>query len=81
MQGLFFLTPVIYSSSKIINNYEWFFHLNPLFYSIKYFKYLFFATDHPEIKYLYSNLTITFILLLIALKLFNYADKRFDDFA
>ena len=37
--------------------------------------------DHPEIKYLYSNLTITFILLLIALKLFNYADKRFDDFA
>jgi len=80
MQGLFFLTPVIYSSSKIIDNYEWFFHLNPLFYSIKYFKYLFFATDHPEIKYLYSNLTVTFILLLIALKLFSYADKRFDDF-
>ena len=56
------------------------FSFKPSFYSIKYFKYLFFATDHPEIKYLYLNLLVTFILLLIALKLFNYADKRFDDF-
>lgn len=80
MQGLFFLTPVIYSSSKIIKNYEWFFHLNPLFYSITYFKYLFLGTRLPEIKFLYSNLFITMILIIIAFKLFNYADKRFDDF-
>lgn len=80
IQGLFFLTPVIYSSSKIIKNYEWFFHLNPLFYSIKYFKYLFFGTNFPEIKYLYSNCFVTIVLIIVAFKLYNYADKRFDDF-
>tara|TARA_B100000029_G_scaffold271542_1_gene266580 strand:- start:883 stop:1665 length:783 start_codon:yes stop_codon:yes gene_type:complete len=80
MQGLFFLTPVIYSSSLIIKNYEWFFHLNPLFYSIKLFKYLFFGTDYPDIKFLYSNYAVTLLLLIVAIKLFNYADKRFDDF-
>ena len=81
MQGLFFLTPVIYSSSKILTNYEWFFHINPLFYSIKYFKYLFFGTNFPEIKFLYSNGLITILLIILAFKLFRYADKKFDDFA
>jgi lipopolysaccharide transport system permease protein len=80
LQGIFFLTPVIYSTSSVDKDYLWLFHFNPMYYPIAYYKYLFLNSDYPDINYLYSCIFFTTLLVIIAFKLFSYADKKFDDF-
>ena len=80
LNGVFFLTPVIYSTKSLNQEYLWLFHFNPMYYPITYYKYLFLNLDYPDINYLYSCIIFTTLLVFIAFKLFSYADKKFDDY-
>lgn len=80
LQGVFFVTPVIYSTNNIDQGYLWLFHFNPMYYPIAYYKYLFLNSNYPDISYLYSCIIFTMLLIIIAFRLFSYADRKFDDF-
>ena len=80
MQIIFYTSPILYSSSIVSKNLEWFFYFNPIYYPISYYKHLLIGSPLPNITFLYSSLLVLAILSIVSIYAYKFADKQFDDF-
>ena len=80
MQILFYTSPILFSSSVVSKNLEWFFYFNPIYYPISYYKYLLIGSPLPNITFLFSSFLTLVILSIISIYAYKFADKQFDDF-
>jgi lipopolysaccharide transport system permease protein len=66
-----YATPVVYPYSKVPDSYKWAYALNPLTAPIETFRKILFDVGGVENYIWYSNCLITFIILIIGLKVFT----------
>lgn len=70
MQIFFYGTPIVYTLNSIPEKYHFLFFLNPVVYLVDYFRNLFFSVSNISSTYLFSSLTITFIISIITYIIF-----------
>lgn len=79
VQMLMFATPVIYSFGSIPDKYKFFGYLNPLVPIFENIRNSLFGLPLIEFNYYLSSIFITFVLLIISLKIFLKFEKNFVD--
>ena len=70
MQIFFYGTPIVYSLNSIPEKFHFIFFLNPVVFSIDYFRNLFFSVSNTSLLFLFSSFIITLIFLIITYIIF-----------
>ncbi|TWU01344.1 ABC transporter permease [Neorhodopirellula pilleata] len=79
LQMLLYLTPVIYSTSLVPEQWQWLLRLNPMFGMIEGFRWSLLGTPPPEWISLASSLGLTTLLLITGLVFFRRTEASFAD--
>jgi lipopolysaccharide transport system permease protein len=79
MQSLFFLTPVIYPTSMIPENYRFLVSLNPMAGIIEGFRAVAVPSRQIDWQQLSISLAITLVLLVIGFIYFRHTERNFAD--
>lgn len=79
VQLLMYATPVIYPLSMISEKYRWLVLANPMTALIETFRYAFLGSGTFDPVNLFYSAAITFVILFIAIVLFNHVERTFMD--
>ncbi len=72
-------TPVIYPMSLVPEKWKWLVLLNPMSEILEFYRYVFFGTSAPEIPALLLSFTVSLVIFLTGLFMFNRVERTFVD--
>jgi lipopolysaccharide transport system permease protein len=79
IQLFMYITPVIYPSSSIPDNYKWLVNLNPLVSLFDYMRYAFLGIGQFSIESLIYPSLFSLVILALGILVFNKSQKTFID--
>lgn len=79
LQLWMYASPVVYPSSVVPVSYEWLYMLNPMAPILEAFRYGFLGTGSFSWGYLWESWTVTLVILLLGMLLFNRVERIFLD--
>jgi lipopolysaccharide transport system permease protein len=79
VQLFMYITPVIYPSSSISENYKWLVNLNPLVSLFDYMRYAYLGIGHFSVGSLLYTILFSLGILAIGILVFNKSQKTFID--
>jgi lipopolysaccharide transport system permease protein len=74
-QVLYFITPVLYATSKLPNQYQWIMEYNPITAPIELVKYGFIDTSLPTTPSVISSLIVIPLVIVIGLQFFSRFER------
>ena len=79
LQGMFFLSPVLYGMDSIPEKFRSLAYLNPITVYIESYHTIIFERHFPDLRYLGGMVFISGFFLLLGLKVFNKLNEGFAD--
>jgi ABC-type polysaccharide/polyol phosphate export permease len=79
LQGMFFLSPIIYPLDAIPERFRLFAFLNPITVYIESYHSIIFKKQFPETSYIFGMIFISCLSLFIGIKVFNKLNKGLAD--
>ena len=79
LQGVFWLTPIIYPTEMVGEKYSWLINLNPLMSIIEGFRWTLIGTPPPSPGYLLYSVVVILIILIPGAMFFTYSTRTMVD--
>ncbi len=79
IQSLYFLTPIVYSSQMIPEKWLWLYQLNPMYWVVEGFRWIFLGTGLGPQPYMLIPLSIVFLLLFLGAFVFERFSRNIVD--
>lgn len=79
LQLWFFVSPVIYSASRLPEEYNWLFYANPMFGILEGFRDVILRGTVPDLALLMPAIIASAVIWVIAIPVYNYMSRYFAD--